>query len=586
MLLALLPGAAMMPSLEILNNLTQSHLSPRAPDKGSSAEASIEDDSDNCAGSVHKDEVESSEPPSHLQRIPLQELPPLADVGGYREDEGDVVAQQIQNSKIYRLSRVGNEVQVQTAQHSPSTSSGSDSLQADAVKFWTAEKEIVKQEEEQLDFPTAQREEKGRAMKLSPAKIYELTSAPSSVPLHTSLSAAQSAINPPKANQEGLVISRASGHQHTHESKETSHMSSRSNTINFTTLSDGEGSQESQATPVPLAAGVLGWDSKPYLKSRTVSTPLLKGKHLSSKVSGSKQTPLTPPSAASSKLSLSMPPLQITEARSGVKQSTSEGLIPSPMPQSIPAPPLSLPTYLQLELSSSKPSPLYIHRSVTSDFPYESSRVKIERLQNFLLLPFQLEQVLWFGALACLDAWLFSFTILPLRFLKALSILIHSLGSNLSKEVRLLGGVIYSGTGRVWRRRRERDRTIRPVSGISTRTGPSPRTPIINGSSNTTPRLAHPTEKQNSSSSHSYTGSDRKHGNGHAKKHHRSKSTPSALLPDHKADILKGLLILMSCTILMYFDASRMYHGIRGQAAIKLYVIYNVLEVSLHLAHS
>jgi hypothetical protein len=29
----------------------------------------------------------------------------------------------------------------------------------------------------------------------------------------------------------------------------------------------------------------------------------------------------------------------------------------------------------------------------------------------------------------------------------------------------------------------------------------------------------------------------------------------------------------------MYFDPSRMYHGIRGQAAIKLYVIYNVLEV-------
>jgi hypothetical protein len=29
----------------------------------------------------------------------------------------------------------------------------------------------------------------------------------------------------------------------------------------------------------------------------------------------------------------------------------------------------------------------------------------------------------------------------------------------------------------------------------------------------------------------------------------------------------------------MWFDASRMYHSIRGQAAIKLYVIYNVLEV-------
>lgn len=31
--------------------------------------------------------------------------------------------------------------------------------------------------------------------------------------------------------------------------------------------------------------------------------------------------------------------------------------------------------------------------------------------------------------------------------------------------------------------------------------------------------------------------------------------------------------------MLMWFDASRMYHSIRGQAAIKLYVIYNVLEV-------
>lgn len=50
-------------------------------------------------------------------------------------------------------------------------------------------------------------------------------------------------------------------------------------------------------------------------------------------------------------------------------------------------------------------------------------------------------------------------------------------------------------------------------------------------------------------------------------------------MPDHKADLLKGLLVLFSCSILMYFDASRMYHSIRGQAAIKLYVIYNVLEV-------
>lgn len=38
--------------------------------------------------------------------------------------------------------------------------------------------------------------------------------------------------------------------------------------------------------------------------------------------------------------------------------------------------------------------------------------------------------------------------------------------------------------------------------------------------------------------------------------------------------------MIVTCWVLMRFDASRMYHWIRGQAAIKLYVIYNVLEVS------
>jgi hypothetical protein len=62
-------------------------------------------------------------------------------------------------------------------------------------------------------------------------------------------------------------------------------------------------------------------------------------------------------------------------------------------------------------------------------------------------------------------------------------------------------------------------------------------------------------------------------------KHRRQKSVPSALEPDDKADILKGLLMICTCVVLSYFDASRMYHWIRGQNAIKLYVIYNVLEV-------
>jgi len=59
----------------------------------------------------------------------------------------------------------------------------------------------------------------------------------------------------------------------------------------------------------------------------------------------------------------------------------------------------------------------------------------------------------------------------------------------------------------------------------------------------------------------------------------RKAARVSDLLPSHKADILRGLVVFCTCWILMRFDASRMYHSIRGQNGVKLYVIYNMLEV-------
>lgn len=53
----------------------------------------------------------------------------------------------------------------------------------------------------------------------------------------------------------------------------------------------------------------------------------------------------------------------------------------------------------------------------------------------------------------------------------------------------------------------------------------------------------------------------------------------ASLKSSQKVDILKGLLILLTCAVLNQLDASRIYHNIRGQAAIKLYVLYNVLEI-------
>ena len=254
---------------------------------------------------------------------------------------------------------------------------------------------------------------------------------------------------------------------------------------------------------------------------------------------------------------------------------------PSPTPQSIPLPPMSIPTYLQLELSSSRPSPLYIYRSHASENQYESSKIKFERLLNFLLLPPQLEQVLYFGSLACLDAWLYTFTILPLRFFKALAVLVKWWGLVVAKEARFIGGFIYHGSGRMWHRQRGRSGSIdstsrsRSVSRVS-------RPSMSTTTSYQSPPMRVP-DVLSGVSENLKVDTERKSRPGWGRKHRRTKSQPSSLSSYHKADLLQGAVIICSCIILLKLDASRMYHGIRGQSAIKLYVIYNLLEVSSSL---
>jgi len=62
-------------------------------------------------------------------------------------------------------------------------------------------------------------------------------------------------------------------------------------------------------------------------------------------------------------------------------------------------------------------------------------------------------------------------------------------------------------------------------------------------------------------------------------------SISKAPLPSsQKADILRMLLLASSIAILIPLtDASKIYHSIRGQDTIKLYVIFNVLEVGTFL---
>jgi hypothetical protein len=255
--------------------------------------------------------------------------------------------------------------------------------------------------------------------------------------------------------------------------------------------------------------------------------------------------------------------------------------LPSPTPQDLPLPPMSIPTYLQLELASSRPSPLYIHRSSASEYPYESSRIKFERLLNFLLLPPQLEQVLLFGSLACLDAWLHTFTILPLRFLKAIFTLMRWWGVMLTREAQYISGFIYHGSGRFWGRRRGRSDSVDSVpASRSTSRASRPSVPTAN---------SYQIPRHSSDADHSVNGAaeklrvelERKPKPTWGRRHRRTKSQPSTLSIYHKADLLQGAVIISSCLLLMMFDASRMYHSIRGQSAMKLYMVWNVLEVRL-----
>ncbi|GAA5900861.1 hypothetical protein JCM8208_004629 [Rhodotorula glutinis] len=131
--------------------------------------------------------------------------------------------------------------------------------------------------------------------------------------------------------------------------------------------------------------------------------------------------------------------------------------------------------------------------------------VKGERVTNFLAVPQELEKIIIFGVFICLDSFLYTFTILPLRAFAALARLVSNEAHNV---VRVLRGA----------RATTRKRTL---------------------------RLSHKCDLV-------------------------------------KAAILGGTLVLLHKVT----DASKMYHGVRGQETIKLYVLFNVLEIADRLCCS
>lgn len=349
-----------------------------------------------------------------------------------------------------------------------------------------------------------------------------------------------------------------------------------------------------------LRSGGRAWQTRdhtwrPSPAPRTVSTPPTSRSHPldGSAASTSPRRYSFNPTARPPPLNLGLdglnggpPQPEIKSGPPATAPPTSEppslGPPPSPMPTKMPLPPMSIPTHLQLEIAAQRPSPLYIYHPYTNDIPYESSAVKFERLKNVLLLPTYLERTLYFGALACLDAWLYTFTILPIRFVLAVTVLVKWWGYVIGKETRWLVSYVWDGIGRL----RERGRSQRQGESATERSRSRSTASefSIDFEGTPTPRERLPGRKRGDS--RLSNGSGRPPFQNHTPgpktgtfRHKRTKSIPSSLTAFHKADLLQGAVIICSSMALMTLDASRMYHFIRAQSAIKLYVIYNILEV-------
>ncbi|XP_028391533.1 transmembrane anterior posterior transformation protein 1 homolog [Dendronephthya gigantea] len=143
----------------------------------------------------------------------------------------------------------------------------------------------------------------------------------------------------------------------------------------------------------------------------------------------------------------------------------------------------------------------YLRVEMTRGYLFEEQEEKYidqrEKVYTFMKTPRELEKLMWFGFLLCLDCFLFVFTYLPVRVLLAV--------------LKLLGNVICL---KFLRR------------GFS-------------------------------------------------------------LLESHQiCDLLRGLILLACCAAMNCLDLSILYHIVRGQSVIKLYVIYNMLDIADRLFSS
>ena len=162
----------------------------------------------------------------------------------------------------------------------------------------------------------------------------------------------------------------------------------------------------------------------------------------------------------------------------------------------------------------------YISSEVTRSYMLEHDQErytsKREKMYTFMKIPRELEKFMSYGFFHCLDSFLFVFTFLPLRVLLAC----------LSLIVRLVSDSVF----------------------------------LLMETSITNPHLCrYPL---------TYFGIVSTHRQGRL------------LHPAEIIDVLKYLIIGTCCYAMSYVDTSMLYHMIKSQSVIKLYLMYNMIEVA------
>ena len=247
----------------------------------------------------------------------------------------------------------------------------------DSESHVTSDKNHIPNHDEAKDPPTNGERLDRRIRKLSSTKMFELASSPEFLPKTAAISNID----------EASIFDNNGALQEEAERGMTNGVGRGDGIYRSSTLQEGEPPRAYDDASKALQGGNVydgtirsrkeanSSSSQPQML-RTTSTPpssrsiertTTQSSHKSRRIAGeSEWTPTVEP---------------------GPRRTTTNDRLRSPSPSTIPVPPPSLSTYLELELSSEKPSPLFLHRSASSGLPYEDYKTKVERLQNFLLLP-------------------------------------------------------------------------------------------------------------------------------------------------------------------------------------------------------